>query len=109
MTAAKKFFRSSNKSSIFQEGHGVRSSVINKGSLASKALAVAAGFLLTASFVGKAAADPIPGTVIVGYFDTAESTSDNGTGDGDNIVRIVNDTGKEMCALIYVFDDDEEM
>ena len=87
----------------------MRSSVKNRGSLAGKALAVAAGILMTASFVGKAAADPIPGTEIVGYFDFAEPTSDNGTGAGDNIVRIVNDTAKDMCALIYVFDDDEEM
>ena len=87
----------------------MRSSVRNSGSLASKALAVAAGILLTASFSGKAAADPIPGTELVGYFDTSETVSDNGTGDGDNIVRIVNDTGVEMCALIYVLDDDEEM
>ena len=87
----------------------MRSSMKVKGSLASKALAVAAGFLMTVSFVGKAAADPIPGTEIVGYFDFDEPTTDNGTGDGDNVVRIVNDTSKEMCALIYVFDDDEEM
>ena len=87
----------------------MRSSVKNNGSLASKALAVAAGILLSASLVGKAAADPIPGTEIVGYFDTEATSTNNSTGAGDNIVRIVNDTSIEMCALIYVFDDDEEM
>ena len=50
-----------------------------------------------------------PGSVLYGYFDVAEPTTDNGTGNGDNVMRLINTTAQDMCALIYVFDDDEEL
>ena len=50
-----------------------------------------------------------PGSVLYGYFDVSESPSDNGTGNGDNVMRLINTTAQDMCALIYVFDDDEEL
>jgi len=50
-----------------------------------------------------------PGSVLYGYFDVDESSNDNGTGNGDNVMRLINTTGQDMCALIYVFDDDEEL
>ena len=50
-----------------------------------------------------------PGSVLYGYFDVSEDTSDNGTGNGDNVMRLINTTAQDMCALIYVFDDDEEL
>jgi hypothetical protein len=47
-----------------------------------------------------------PGTYLVGYFDVSEDT-----GVGDNALRLVNPTraNGNLCAMIYVFDDDEEM
>ena len=50
-----------------------------------------------------------PGSVLFGYFDVHEPTFDNGTGDGQNAMELINTTAQDMCALIYVFDDDEEM
>jgi len=50
-----------------------------------------------------------PGSVLYGYFDVSEDSGDNGTGNGDNVMRLINTTGADMCALIYVFDDDEEL
>jgi hypothetical protein len=50
-----------------------------------------------------------PGSVLYGGFDVSEPASENGTGNGDNIMRLINSTGQNMCALIYVFDDDEEL
>ena len=50
-----------------------------------------------------------PGSVLYGYFDVSEPTTDNGTGNGINVMRLVNTTGQDMCALIYVFDDDEQL
>jgi hypothetical protein len=54
---------------------------------------------------------PCSGTFLNGYYDTAERSSDNGTGTGDNILRLNNPTrgNGTLCAMIYVFDDDEEM
>src|SRR5271167_459480 len=51
-----------------------------------------------------------PSTYSVGYFDTAEPNAENGTGGGDNIVKLINPTAANgtLCAMIYVFDDDEE-
>jgi hypothetical protein len=61
----------------------------------------------------KAAADGTagPSTYLSGYYDTAETSSDNGTGAGDNILQLINPTegSGNLCAMIYVFDDDEEM
>lgn len=50
-----------------------------------------------------------PGAVLYGYFDFAEPTQDNGTGNGMNVMRLINTTSQDLCALIYVFDDDEEL
>jgi len=52
-----------------------------------------------------------PSTYSVGYFDVAEPFSENGTGNGDNIVKLINPTAANgnLCAMIYVFDDDQEM
>ena len=57
-----------------------------------------------------AAAGSNPGNVLYGYFDVHEPTYiHNGTGDGQNVMRLINTTAQDMCALIYVFDDDEEL
>jgi len=46
----------------------------------------------------------------VGYFDVSEPLSENGTGSGDNIVHLINPTSTDpMCAMIYVYDDDQEL
>jgi hypothetical protein len=68
-----------------------------------------------------------PGEVLWGYYETTETPflcpgSDpdgcNHGGNGDNIIRLVNPNGsanlalagdQTICAMIYVFDDDEEM
>jgi len=52
-----------------------------------------------------------PSTYNVGYFDVGEPNSENGTGGGDNIVKLINPTAANgtLCAMIYVFDDDQEM
>jgi hypothetical protein len=53
---------------------------------------------------------PDSNTFIVGYFDVSEPGSENGTGSGDNIVHLVNPTSTDpMCAMIYVYDDDQEL
>jgi len=56
------------------------------------------------------AAGPDTSTFNVGYFDLAEPATDNGTGAGDNLVHLINPTAANgtLCAMIYVFDDDEE-
>jgi hypothetical protein len=62
-----------------------------------------------------------PGAVLWTWYDTSESDSeDNVSGHGDNIIRLINPVGSangfvsgspspNACAMIYVFDDDEEM
>ncbi len=82
--------------------------------IASFAVPASAGALRRAgaggaSNSGGSAAGGDPGSVLYGYFDQSEPTFDNGTGNGDNIMRLINATGSNMCALIYVFDDDEEL
>jgi hypothetical protein len=54
---------------------------------------------------------PCSGTFLNGYYDTAEPAAQNGSGAGDNILRLNNPTRANgtLCAMIYVFDDDEEM
>ena len=96
------------------------------GCLAKGALTLATGAFLASMAIpahaaslrkavsGKAAANSgpaggDPGSVLYGYFDVAEPSSDNGTGNGDNVMRLINTTAQDMCALIYVFDDDEEL
>jgi len=53
---------------------------------------------------------PDPNTFSVAAFDVSEPSSENGTGAGDNIVHLINPTSANgtLCAMIYVFDDDEE-
>jgi len=52
-----------------------------------------------------------PGNVLYGYFDVHEPPilDHNGTGDGQNAMELINTTAQDMCALIYVFDDDEQL
>ncbi len=50
-----------------------------------------------------------PGSALYGYFDVHEPPSLNGTGDGQNAMELINTTSQDMCALIYVFDDDEQL
>jgi hypothetical protein len=56
------------------------------------------------------ASSPDPSTYNVGYFDVGEPVGDNGVGVGDNFVKLINPTAANgtLCAMIYVFDDDEE-
>jgi hypothetical protein len=91
------------------------------------ALAVALGFAVSAH----AMSPDTPGQVLWTYYETTEqftscssTTADtdgcNVGGLGDNIIRLVNPNGaangnlagakpQTVCAMIYVFDDDEEM
>ena len=50
-------------------------------------------------------------TMEVGYFDISSPYSDNGSGNGDNLLRLINPTDADgtLCAEIYVFDSEEEM
>jgi hypothetical protein len=59
---------------------------------------------------GSTAAGPDPSTYNVGYFDVSEPATENGTGAGDNFVHLINPTAANgsLCAMIYVFDDDQE-
>jgi hypothetical protein len=54
---------------------------------------------------------PDTSTFNVGYFDVGEPDAENGTGVGDNLVHLINPTAANgnLCAMIYVFDDDEEL
>jgi hypothetical protein len=104
-------------------GKDLISGWLGKGALTLAAGALVASFAVPASASnlrragsggasnsgGTAAGGGDPGSVLYGYFDTEEPSIDNGTGNGDNIMRLINSTGDNMCALIYVFDDDEEL
>ncbi len=79
----------------------------------------------------RAMSPDVPGQVLYTYYETTEestfcssSTADldgcNVGGNGDNIIRLINPNGaangnlsgakeQTVCAMIYVFDDDEEM
>ena len=59
---------------------------------------------------GSTTAGPDPSTYNVGYFDVSEPATENGTGAGDNFVHLINPTAANgsLCAMIYVFDDDQE-
>ena len=103
--------------------------MVRKGSLTSRvlgAVALAAGAALLVSSavpanaatlrrtstVGASSADgPDPSTNIVGYYDIGESPGLNGSGIGDNLLRLINPTAANgsVCAYIYVFDSEEEM
>jgi hypothetical protein len=57
-----------------------------------------------------ARAIPDPNTFSIGYFDLSEPDNENGTGAGDNILHLINPTSTDpICAMIYVFDDNQEM
>jgi hypothetical protein len=70
---------------------------------------------------GAAVTGSLPGEVLWTWYETSDaSSSDNHFGNGDNIIRLVNPVGSanvaftglgtaDACAMIYVFDDDEEM
>src|SRR5579862_4051334 len=73
-----------------------------------------AGTLRTGSTSG---ADPTTGPMLTAPYDVSGPT-----GDGDNIIRLTNPAGchtaqsdvacsseTDLCAMIYVFDDDQEM
>ena len=81
-------------------------------SIASMAMPVSAATLRTTS-TKSAAADASsggdPGSVLYGYFDSHEPPSNNGTGNGGTAVNLINTTAQDMCALVYIFDNDEEL
>jgi hypothetical protein len=60
---------------------------------------------------GTSAGASDPSTFNVGYFDVGEPVTENGTGAGDNIVHLINPTAANgnLCAMIYMYDDDQEI
>src|ERR1700683_4798156 len=59
-----------------------------------------------------------PGEVLWGYYNTTLPGADDSAGNGDNILHLVNPNGNanssfgavnNVCAMIYVFDNDQEM
>jgi len=90
-----------------------------KPEISTTLLMIAAIFaMMPVAFYGVAAA--ASDTLLSTYWDVGESSSQNGTGHGDNFVRIVNPfgcsnpglpgcTSTNMCAMIYVFDNKSEM
>src|SRR5271169_1073002 len=80
--------------------------------LVSSTVPASATLLRRGSTTGStAAAVPDPGTNMVGYYDIGEPMLENGSGVGDNLLRLINPTqangeGGTICAMIYVFDDD---
>ena len=80
--------------------------------VASMAMPASAATLRTAtakSAATSAAASGDPGSVLYGYFDSHEPPSNNGTGNGGTAVNLINTTSQDMCALVYIFDNDEEL
>ncbi len=88
--------------------------------LGKGALALVAGAAFLASVSTPARAVQLPGSALFGYYDTSEPPDDFGTGFGDSILTLVNPNGSanfslpsghvvNTCAMIYVFDDDQEM
>lgn len=80
--------------------------------IASIAAPAGAATLRTASAKSAPAATASggdPGSVLYGYFDGDEPASENGTGNGGTALRLINTTAQDMCALIYIFDKDEEL
>jgi hypothetical protein len=85
------------------------------------ALALVAGAVFLASVATLVRAGTgLPGSALFGYYDISEETGygEYGTGVGDSILRLINPSGNasrafgrvtNQCAMIYVFDDDEEM
>ncbi len=54
---------------------------------------------------------PCAGTFLTGYFDVSEPLTHNGTGAGDNFLRLHNPTANNgtLCAMIYVMGSDGSM
>jgi hypothetical protein len=93
--------------------------------LARAAFATLAGAAFMASVAMPARAGMGPGSALFGYYNTTQNPADapsttgtNGTGTGDNILRLIDPIGSansyiapqvNLCAMIYVFDDNEEM
>ena len=83
------------------------------GPLAKGAIALAGAAVLIASTGPASRAGTGPSITLFSYYDVGENT-----GVGDNILRLVNPVGsansaiapsRNLCAMIYVFDDDQEM
>jgi len=47
----------------------------------------------------------------IGAFDVSEPASENGTGAGDNVLHLINPTADngDLCAMMFVYDDDQEL
>lgn len=87
------------------------------------ALALVGGAAFLAAVSTPARAMPgQPGTALFGYYDVGETVNapegTNGTGVGDSILTLINPAGNanrgfgvvtNKCAMIYVFDNNEEM
>jgi hypothetical protein len=60
---------------------------------------------------GTSAGASDPSTFNVGYFDVSEPVVENGSGAGDNFVKLINPTAANgnLCAMIYMYDDDQEI
>jgi hypothetical protein len=50
-------------------------------------------------------------TFNIGSFDVSEPAAENGTGVGDNFVHLINPTADNgtLCAMMFVYDDDQEL
>jgi len=92
----------------------VRSRRRRFGPLAKGALALVGAAVLIASTAPITRAGKGPGTSLWAAWDVGEDSA----GIGDNIIRLVNPVGsassafaqpRNLCAMIYVFDDDQEM
>lgn len=53
---------------------------------------------------GLPGAGPCVGSQHTTYFDVSQPSSQNGTGSGDNFIRLLNPTQSTVCAMFYVFD-----
>jgi len=96
-----------------QGGNRVRSRRKRFGPLAKGALALAGAAVFVASTGPITHAGNNPSQALFAYYDVGENT-----GVDDNILRLVNPVGsannaflpsQNLCAMIYVFDDDQEM
>lgn len=83
------------------------------------ALALVGGAAFLAAVSTPARAMPgQPGTALFGYYDVGEPSGQGVSGEGDNILHLINPAGNanrgfgvvtNKCAMIYVFDNDQEM
>ncbi len=82
-------------------------------------LSIALPTMAMAQVCGGTGESPCSGIFLNGYYDVSEPASKNGTGDGDNLVRLTNPVRNTsvlgenqvitLCAMIYVFDDNENL